>query len=507
MMMLLASSYLSSGQYFQKLFDIDSSYDFGWNIFLQQDGKYFIRGTSLNPTTNEWMLFNMQISSDGDTIFTQNKLQYGNANLYLGYPGEEKILSWGGYIAPTTVGYTYGAYSRSQAGLIKYDAIGDTIFFKTYTDTSLYFDNMLTCAIMPDGGYITGGYHGLDTPSNYPGYIIRTDSMGDTIWTHTYQKYFDQSVEVNSIIPLSDGRIIIGAMSERLMYGGPPHYFGYYDYIPWFILLDNHGNIIRDTLYNIGFQDGGFIYKDMNGGYFSIGSFDSMYNDDPTTIENFPSYIAHLDTNFRITWITSFPYTIDTGHREKWMARQLSDSNYIIVGDNGRIGGNYGWAAKIDRDGNVLWNHFYQSDNINDSYLRDVVENADISLTYIGTSFNDSLPSWHKIRDVWLVGADSNGCENPFCAPTSVKPSPIYKGGEALHVWPSPNNGSFTINVSSPQNEPVQLTITNIVGQKIKEVTTATNKDVEVEMRVPKGMYFVSAGTASGVLSSKVVVQ
>jgi len=53
----------------------------------------------------------------------------------------------------------------------------------------------------------------------------------------------------------------------------------------------------------------------------------------------------------------------------------------------------------------------------------------------------------------------------------------------------------------------VQLTITNIVGQKIKEVTAATNKDVEVEMSVPKGMYFITAITVQGRLSEKVVVE
>jgi len=500
---------LSIAQYFQKFYDISATQDGGWNILLNNDGSFFIEGNFFSNTTDKPALFTIDLSPGGDTIFAQHIVQYDTESLYSGNSGQAKKLPGGGFLLPFSeqINSTM-SYWRGWAGLIKYNSLGDTVFVKTYTDTSTLFDVMLTCEIMPDGGYTVGGVRSHNIPSYpTPGFIVRTDSMGDTLWTHTYSKYDSQTVTINSIISLPNGRIIVDASSQHLVYAGPPHYFGYYDYSPWFMLLDAQGNIIRDTIYNVGFQGGCFIYNDMNGGYFTIGSFDSMYNNDPTTIENFPSYIAHLDTNFRTTWITSFPYSIDTGHREKFLARQLHDGSYIILGDNSRLGGNLAWAAKVDKNGNVIWNQFYQSDTINDSHFRDMIEKPDGNLIFIGESYNDTLPVWHNSEDVWLVGVDSNGCKNAFCAPTSVKPSPVYKGGEALHVWPNPNNGSFTINVSSAENEPAQLTITNIVGQKIRELTTTTNKDVEVQMSVPKGMYFITAITVQGSRSEKVVLE
>ena len=41
--------------------------------------------------------------------------------------------------------------------LIKYNNIGDTLFFKTYTDTSLYFDNIFTCCTIANNGVLLGG--------------------------------------------------------------------------------------------------------------------------------------------------------------------------------------------------------------------------------------------------------------------------------------------------------------------------------------------------------------
>jgi len=334
MALLTTTPLLANCQYFQHLFDIDSSYDWGWNIIIKPDGTYFVEGGFVNPATNQWDEYNLIISADGESILNKHLFHFDGVNIYDGNSGEMKELPNGYYIIPLSEQIVHDTFYRGWAGLIKYNNFGDTIFLKTYTDTTTYFDEMIACAIMPDGGYMAGGLRAHDTAGYaYPGLIIRTDSLGDTLWTHTYQKFSNQSVQIFGIVPLSDGRIVVGANSERIKDAGAPHHYPYADFAPWFMILDSAGNIIRDTVYDIGFQGGGWIYKDMNDGYFTFGSYDSLFSDDPTADNNFPSFIAHLDTNFRITWITSFPYSIDNSHREKWLARQLKDSSYIILGE------------------------------------------------------------------------------------------------------------------------------------------------------------------------------
>ena len=76
-----------------------------------------------------------------------------------------------------------------------------------------------------------------------------------------------------------------------------------------------------------------------------------------------------------------------------------------------------------------------------------------------------------------------------------------------LTIAPNPNSGSFTLHISSLQNENVPVTIVNMLGERVKEFTAATNADVAVKMDVAPGVYFVSAATSEGVLNVKVVVE
>jgi hypothetical protein len=249
-MLLLTASLQSSAQYFQKLYDIDSSYDWGWDIFVQPDGNYFIKeAAGINGLDHShWALVNMQISANGDTILSEHMVRYDSASLYDGANSGTVLLPSGGYLSPLQINVFYGGYDRASAGLVKYNASGDTVFLKTYTDTSIYYDGMICCAIMPDGGYIGGGVQSLNISSNRKGIIARTDSMGDTLWTHSYQFDTTQLVQINNIIPLADGHIVVGATSSRLKNPGANEY--YYS-AAWFMVLDSAGSIIHDTLYSI----------------------------------------------------------------------------------------------------------------------------------------------------------------------------------------------------------------------------------------------------------------
>ena len=483
--LLSAIPQLGYCQYFQGLYDVDSSQDWGWNIFIKPDSTYFIFGTMLNRSFGQWGLFNMQISKYGSSILCKNTFKYNEISLYDGNQGEIKILLDGEYLIPFSIQRVYGSQTRAWSGILKTNKFGDTIFKRTYTDTSFYWDAMNTCAIMVDKGYALGGLHAHNTPSYYPAYIIRTDSFGDTLWTHTYKNNATQFAQIHNILPLADGRIIVGAISTVEKNPGPNSY--YYN-TPWYMLLDSMGNIIRDTLYTTGFQDGGFIYNDLNGGYITMGGLDSLYTTDPIDIQNFPSYIAHLDSNFRTTWITTFPYTIEDGHREIFLVRQLHDSSYIVLGDkwtNGRPG-NLGWAAKVSKTGNIIWSHSYQSDTIFDSHFRAMVEKPDGSLVFVGTSFNDTLPRWRQIQDVWLVGTDSNGCENEFCAPTAV---PVVQPlSSSFSLFPNPSNGEFSINCTLSG----AVIIYNMQGQQVGEYKVMAGLNtVRLPVGLSAGLYIV----------------
>lgn len=77
---------------------------------------------------------------------------------------------------------------------------------------------------------------------------------------------------------------------------------------------------------------------------------------------------------------------------------------------------------------------------------------------------------------------------------------------EAIKIYPNPNDGTFTLSFSSIINEEAHITITNMVGEKIKEMTTTTNTPLNIQLDAPAGVYFLSVNTSEGRYNTKVIV-
>ena len=80
--------------------------------------------------------------------------------------------------------------------------------------------------------------------------------------------------------------------------------------------------------------------------------------------------------------------------------------------------------------------------------------------------------------------------------------------GEAnvINAWPNPSDGTFTVTLSSVADEAVQLVITNMVGEKVKEYSTKSNTSLNVRLDAPNGIYFLNAVSEHGMWNGKVLV-
>ncbi len=76
-----------------------------------------------------------------------------------------------------------------------------------------------------------------------------------------------------------------------------------------------------------------------------------------------------------------------------------------------------------------------------------------------------------------------------------------------LHLWPNPNSGSFIVNATASETIPARIIVTNVTGQRVKEITASTNQDIELQLAAPPGMYFVNLTTAKGRWNEKVMVR
>ena len=136
---LLAYTIVTKAQYMQKLYDCDSTDDWGINLFLNNDGTYFTVNQSFKISIYQWELVNLIISSDGNTLLNKKLIRNNNSSIFVGNPGEIKKLYNGNYIAPYTVQTPNITYGNSTTGFMKLNPISDTLFIKTYFDTSVNF--------------------------------------------------------------------------------------------------------------------------------------------------------------------------------------------------------------------------------------------------------------------------------------------------------------------------------------------------------------------------------
>lgn len=203
------------------------------------------------------------------------------------------------------------------------------------------------------------------------------------------------------------------------------------------------------------------------------------------------------------------PWSLPFGHRYTLKVTQLHDGNFLTqlcaVVSTATQNLPMGWAAKFDRHGNIIWNHFYVSDSFNTCYFYDVVEKPDGSLVFFGQSYNDTLPVTHQYADMWIVGVDSNGCELSGGCSTNLWPagtSPIPSEG-GVTVFPNPSTGRMTVRV------PVEgvFMVYDLKGQLVQQYRLEKGEtEITLPSGIAPGVYLGRFVTEFGVAVVRVVV-
>ena len=87
-------------------------------------------------------------------------------------------------------GYIIGGIT-SDAGngatdcyLLKVDSLGNFQWHKTFGGSGI--DRAYAVEQLPDSGYVLAGYTSSFGNGDYDSYLVRTNKIGDTLWTKTY---------------------------------------------------------------------------------------------------------------------------------------------------------------------------------------------------------------------------------------------------------------------------------------------------------------------------------
>ena len=103
-----------------------------------------------------------------------------------------------------------GTPGFSNIYLIKTDSLGDTLWTKTYGGSGS--DSAYAVLETSDNGYIVAGYTNSFGAGGFDVFLIHTDADGDTVWTQTYGTSGD---EIGRDIDLTyDGGFVIAGYTD-----------------------------------------------------------------------------------------------------------------------------------------------------------------------------------------------------------------------------------------------------------------------------------------------------
>lgn len=156
------------------------------------DGGYIITGSAVISGSGDEDFYLIKTDTIGNLVWAKT---YGGANNDVSWFGGQTID--GGYIiAGQTESFGLGNF---DVYLIKTDSIGDTLWTKTLGTTD--FEAAYCIYQTPDSGYIISG------KNNSKGYLLKTDASGNPLWSKRYDAFYNDFA--NSVCATSDGGYIV----------------------------------------------------------------------------------------------------------------------------------------------------------------------------------------------------------------------------------------------------------------------------------------------------------
>jgi hypothetical protein len=157
-------------------------YESAESIQPTSDGGYVIVGSTNSFGAGGYDIYLVKIDALGNILWTRTYGGYGNEYAY----SMQQTTDNGYVIAGMTTSYGAG---NDDYYLVRIDSQGDTLWTRTYGSP---FPEQARCMQRTsDGGFVVAGY----TMSAYAWgvYVVKTDSQGDTMWTHLYEPPYPQS--------------------------------------------------------------------------------------------------------------------------------------------------------------------------------------------------------------------------------------------------------------------------------------------------------------------------
>ncbi|MCH7965298.1 MAG: T9SS type A sorting domain-containing protein [Bacteroidetes bacterium] len=440
-----------------------SNTDYAWTIQQTKDDGFIIGAHSGSFGAGSHDVYLIKTDLIGNVIWSR---VYGGSNADGAYSLQQ--TTDGGFIIGAHVN-SFGA-GLHDVYLIKIDNSGDTLWTKTFGGSGE--DRFRELHQTADGGFILVSETLSFGAGNSDVYLVKTDSIGNLIWTKTYGG--NSSDYGYSVRQTTDGGYIIAGYTQSFGAGGTDVYI---------IKTDNSGNLVWTKSYGGSSADYGYsVRQTTDGGYIIVGYTESFG-------EAGDVYLIRIDSNGDLIWSKVFGgLQTDYG----WSVRQTIDGGFIIAGYTRSFGsGNEDvYLIKTDQLGNSGCNESIAATTWDNTPT--IVNNSTPTITGGGGQINTTTTIVNEAATI-----DSFLCRN---FPTGIDQS---DGGSDTNLhqsnlfqnYPNPFNPSTKIKYKTPEISFVILKVYDVLGN---EIATLVNEDkpagsfvVEFnEADLPSSIYF-----------------
>jgi hypothetical protein len=373
------------------------------------DGGYIAIGHTLITGNNDQDVYILKTNSLGDKIWSK----------YFSW----SLLDIGKSIVETNDGYVLtgsstglNANGKENIFLIKLDLNGDSIWGKTYLSNLAEASEDLIKT--NDGGFLISGSKFVSPPFKRDLYIIKTNNLGDTLWTRTIG---GSKVEFGySVQQTQDGGYIVGGSSTSTGAGGSDGYL---------VKIDSSGNTLWSKTFggmqNDVFQsvkqtrDGGYILGGRTDSYGAGGSDLYLLKTDSTGTEEWFKYWGGLNS--------------DRGNS----VTPLQDGGYMLAGyiNNETTSLNELYAVRTDGNGDTLWTKNYSGNGLAMGYA--VIQTNDDGFLLAG---HTAVQIYVKGL-AYLIKLGPEPCDTTFST-VNVSACDSYTSPSGNHTWI--NSGVYT---------------------------------------------------------------
>lgn len=449
-------------------------------------------------------------TSDGGFILVGSTGSFGNgsSDIYLVKIDSNCIHQWSKAIGGTNVewgysvkqtfdgGYIIAGYTNSfGAGgydmyLVKTDSLGDTLWTKTYGGSD--WDFGYSIQITPDSGFIICGETYSFGNGNSDVYVVKTNKSGDILWTKAFGGT-DTDIGHSVIISNDSNYVIVGETSS----------FGLDSSDVYLLKIDQNGDTLWTKRYGGTKDDIGYgIDKTSDNGYIIVGSTNSFSPGDKDV------YMLKTDSLGILEWTSlQGDITINTDTDDEGRdVKQLPDGKYIIIGYTksfGILGVSNLYAVLTDSGGGWISAPSFGQYGLGEGFSMVIGSNGNYFFAGNADNYGSGL------TDMLLIKVDS--IKNPnailiniFNDTTITKIVSIdnifISKQKTVNIYPNPLSNSATIDISAIANNSTNMdfVLYDLLGQKVKVINNIkTDKFQFIRDNLSDGIYFYKIYTNS----------